>query len=208
VSRDTCPKCRICRRENAKLFLKGERCYTEKCAIERRPYAPGQHGQNRSKSSEYGNQLREKQKVRRSYGVSERQFRNYYAKAAVKKGITGDTLLQSLERRLDNVVYRLGFADSRCEARQLVRHAHITVNNRKVDIPSYLVNTGDVVSVKEKSRAKVVVTRSLGNIDKRGVPAWMELDKAKFAGTVKAMPAREDVSQQFQERMIVELYSK
>lgn len=208
MSRDTNPRCKQCRRENTKLFLKGERCYTEKCAIERRPYPPGQHGQGRRKFSEYGLQLREKQKVRRSYGVMEKQFHNYYTSAAKAKGITGENLLQLLERRLDNVIYRLGFADSRAEARQLVRHNHIQVNNKKLDIPSYLVRAGDVIVVKEKSRKATPIIRSLANIDKRGVPVWMELDRTAFTGTIKALPTREDVTQPFQEQLIIELYSK
>ena len=208
MARDTNPRCKQCRRENTKLFLKGERCYTEKCAIERRPYPPGQHGQGRHKFSEYGLQLREKQKVRRTYGVMERQFHNYYTQSASAKGITGENLLQKLERRLDNVVYRMGFADSRAEARQMVRHNHFIVNNKKVNIPSYMVQAGDVVTVKEKSRKASPINRALSNIDKRGIPVWMELDRDQYCGTIKALPTREDVTQPFQEQLIVELYSK
>jgi small subunit ribosomal protein S4 len=200
MARYTGPVCRLCRREDMKLFLKGDRCYTDKCGFERRAYAPGQHGQaRRRKQSNYGEQLREKQKVKRIYGIAERQFRGYYYKALRLKGVTGENLLVLLERRMDNIVYRFGFASDHAEARQLVRHGHFLVNGKKVNIPSYLVRTGDVVSVREES---------LGAVDRRGVPQWLELDKEKFEGRVKGMPAREDFTMPIREQLIVELYSK
>ncbi len=208
MARSTEARCRQCRRENMKLFLKGERCYTEKCAVERRPYPPGQQGQGRHKFSEYGIQLREKQKVRRIYGVLERQFRHYYAEAARRKGITGELLLSFLERRLDNVVYRLGFAASRTEARLLVRHGHIAVNGRRVTMPAFQVNTGMTVVIREGSRQVGRIAEALQNVEKRGVPDWLELDAKNFTGTVKAMPAREHITMPIQEQLIVELYSK
>ncbi len=208
MARSTIARCRQCRRENMKLFLKGERCFTEKCAMDRRPYPPGQQGQGRHKVSEYGLQLREKQKVRRIYGVLERQFRRYYAEAARTKGITGETLLTFLERRLDNVVYRLGFAASRNEARSLVRHGHIRVNNRRVNIASYLVKPGQTITVTTKSQQNVKVAEALQNVEKRGVPNWLELDGGKFSGMVKALPTRDDLTMPIQEQLIVELYSK
>jgi small subunit ribosomal protein S4 len=191
-----------------KLFLKGERCFTEKCAMERRPYPPGQAGQGRHKFSEYGIQLREKQKVRRIYGVLEKQFRHYYHEAARSKGVTGEALLNLLERRLDNTVYRLGFAASRTEGRLLVRHGHVQVNGRRCDIPSFLVRPGMTISVAEKSRKVGRVLEAVENVEKRGVPGWLELGSDKFSGTVKAMPTREDVTIPIQEQLIVELYSK
>jgi small subunit ribosomal protein S4 len=192
-----------------KLFLKGDRCYTDKCGFERRAYAPGQHGQaRRRKLSNYGEQLREKQKVKRIYGIAERQFRGYYYKALRLKGVTGENLLVLLERRMDNIVYRMGFASDHAEARQLVRHGHFTVNGKKVNIPSYLVRTGDVVAVREKSRKVNRIVESLGAVDRRGVPQWLELDKDKFEGRVKGMPAREDFTMPIREQLIVELYSK
>lgn len=200
--------CRLCRRENMKLFLKGERCMTEKCAFERRPYPPGQHGQGRHKFSEYGIQLREKQKVRRIYGVLERQFRRYYEEAARRGTITGETLLQLLERRLDNVSYRLGFAASRAEGRMLVRHGHVYVNGKRVNIPSFQVKPGMVITVKDKSQKVGRVMEAVQNAEKRGIPAWLELDAAKFTGVVKTLPTREDVQMPVQEQLIVELYSK
>lgn len=203
------PVCRLCRREEMKLFLKGERCYTEKCAYERRAYAPGQHGNaRRRKRSDYGEQLREKQKVRRIYGILERQFRNYYARASRMKGVTGENLLQLLERRLDNVIYRLGLAGNRAEARQLVLHRHVTVNGRRVNIPSFLVGKEAVVEIREKSRAMAKISDSLAAVDRRGVPAWLELDKEAFRGKVVAMPSREDIGLEIREQLIVELYSK
>lgn len=201
-------QCRLCRRENLKLFLKGERCNTEKCAMDRRPYPPGQAGQGRHKFSEYGIQLREKQKVRRIYGVLERQFRRYYEEAARQKGVTGEQLLTQLERRLDNVVFRLGFAASHGEARMMVRHGHIQVNGRKATIPSLLVKPGMKIVVKEKSREVGRIMEALQNVEKRGVPGWLELDSAAFTGMVKAMPTRDDVTMPIQEQLIVELYSK
>lgn len=202
------PVCRLCRRENLKMYLKGDRCYTDKCAIERRPYPPGQHGQNRVKFSEYGVQLREKQKVKRIYGILERQFRLYYDRASRKKGKTGEILLQLLEQRLDNVVFRMGFADTRAEARQLVRHSHVTVNGRKVNIPSYQVRVGDRISIREKSRKIERIQQALEAVDRRGVPSWLEVDKEKFEGVVKGLPVREELTLPIQEQLIVELYSK
>jgi small subunit ribosomal protein S4 len=208
VARDLGPKCRICRREGMKLFLKGERCLTEKCAIERRSYPPGEHGRGRIKQSEYLTQLREKQKARRYYGLLEQQFRTYYEKASRRSGVTGEELLRMLETRLDNVVYRLGFAVSRAQARQLVRHGHFRVNDRKVNIPSFQVKVGDVVAVKEKSRKVVRINEALEAVDRRGVPAWLDLDKGGFKGTVKSTPSRDDITMPIQEQLIVELYSK
>ncbi|HTE51301.1 MAG TPA: 30S ribosomal protein S4 [Kofleriaceae bacterium] len=203
------PVCRLCRREDMKLFLKGERCYTDKCGYERRSYPPGQHGQaRRRKRSDYGEQLREKQKVKRIYGIAERQFRGYYYKASRMKGVTGDNLIQLLERRLDNAVYRMGFASDHAEARQLVRHGHFKVNGRRVNIPSYLVRANDVVEVRDSSRAVTRIVEALGAVERRGVPRWMELDKDGFKATVKAMPARDDVTLPIREQLIVELYSK
>jgi small subunit ribosomal protein S4 len=208
VARHTGPVCRLCRREGTKLFLKGDRCFKEKCAFERRGYAPGQHGRRRSKIQGYGIQLREKQKVKRIYGVLERQFRNYFAKAAKSKGITGTMLLQMLERRLDNVVYRLGFASSRSMARQLVSHGHIQVNGRKVTVGSALVRPGSVIALREKSRKNEQVKICLDTAKGRGVPSWLELDADQFQGTVKQLPTREDIAMPVQEQLIVELYSK
>ena len=208
MARHTGPVCRLCRREGLKLFLKGDRCFKEKCAFERRGYAPGQHGRRRSKIQGYGIQLREKQKVKRMYGVLERQFRNSFAKAASTKGITGANLLQMLERRLDNVVYRLGFASSRSMARQLVAHGHLRVDGRKVDIPSSLVKPGNVISLRESSRKNEQVKICVDTAKGRGVPGWLELDADQFQGTVKQLPTREDVAAPIQEQLIVELYSK
>jgi len=191
-----------------KLFLKGERCFTEKCAMERRPYPPGQAGQGRHKFSEYGIQLREKQKVRRIYGVLEKQFRHYYKEAARSKAVTGDALLNLLERRLDNTVYRLGFSASRTEGRLLVRHGHVLVNGKRCDIPSFLVRPGMTLSVAEKSRKVGRVLEAMENVEKRGVPGWLELGSDKFTGTVKAMPNRDDITIPIQEQLIIELYSK
>jgi len=191
-----------------KLFLKGERCHTEKCAITRRNYAPGQHGQRRPKPSEYGLQLREKQKVKRIYGLLERQFQTYFAKAERRKGVTGETLLLLLERRLDSVVYLLGFASSRAQARQLVRHGHLLVNGRKVNIPSYLINSGDVIQVHERSRDLVPIKASLETVEQRGIPAWLALDKREFKGIVQQLPGRDQITLPIQEQLIVELYSK
>jgi small subunit ribosomal protein S4 len=200
--------CRLCRRENLKLFLKGERCYTDKCAIERRNYPPGQHGQARKKFSEYSLQLREKQKVKRMYGLLENQFRRTFAQAARTRGITGETLLVLLERRLDNVAYRLGFAGSRAEARLLVRHGHVLVNGQKVNIPSYIVRVGDVVSVKERSRQITRVLSAMEGAQRRGVPDWAELDRDTCSGRIKLLPTRSDITMPINEKLIVELYSK
>lgn len=208
LARYTKSFCRLCRRENLKLFLKGERCYTEKCAFERRGYPPGQHGQGRKKFSDYGAQLREKQKVKRLYGLLENQFHNTFEIADRKKGITGEILLSLLERRLDNTVYRLGFASSRNEARQLVRHNHFLVNQTKVNIPSYLVKPGDVIELREKSKKIVRILDALEGVARRGVPSWLELDKEQMKGSVRALPSREDITIPIQENLIVELYSK
>jgi small subunit ribosomal protein S4 len=190
------------------MYLKGERCYTDKCAIERRPYPPGQHGQGRSKFSEYGVQLREKQKVKRMYGLLESQFRGYYQHASARKGKTGENLLQALELRLDNVVFRLGFADTRNEARQLVRHGHVMVNGKLVNIPSFSVRPQQSIELREKSRKVVRISEALEAVDRRGLPPWLELDKKAFKGLVKQSPSREDLTMPIQEQLIVELYSK
>ncbi len=208
MARYTGSVCRLCRVEGLKLYLKGERCFTDKCAIERRNYAPGQHGQRRSKRSDYGLQLREKQKVKRMYGVLERQFRGYFKKAERQRGITGENLLFLLERRLDNVVYRLGLCGSRAEARQLVCHGHVMIEGRRVDIPSFLVNKGQKLQIKEKSRKIKRFQESLKSSERRGIPKWLSMDAANFAGTIVDMPTREDVSDEIQEQLIVELYSK
>ena len=203
------PVCRLCRREGMKLFLKGERCYTDKCGYERRSYPPGQHGQaRRRKRSDYGEQLREKQKVKRIYGIAERQFRGYYYKASRMKGVTGDNLIQLLERRMDNVVYRMGFSSDHAEARQLVRHGHFTVNGKKVNIPSYLVRPRDVVQVKEASQKMVRINEALAAVDRRGVPQWITMDKENFRGAINQLPSREDVTLPIREQLIIELYSK
>jgi len=201
--------CRLCRREGMKLFLKGERCYTDKCAFDRRGYPPGQHGQRRIKFSDYGIQLREKQKVRRIYGVSERQFRNYFAKADRQKGITGANLLILLERRLDNAIYRLGFATSRQEARQLVGGGHFAVNGRTVSIPSYLVKPNDVIEVREKSKEMQRIKEAVEGMARRGMPQWLALEKDSLKGMVKGWPDRAELTTPpIQEQLIVELYSK
>lgn len=208
MARYTGPSCRLCRRENTELYLKGERCYTDKCAIKRRSYPPGQHGQGRTKVTPYGIQLREKQKVRRIYGILENQFRGYFEKADRLKGVTGENLLFLLERRFDNVAYRLGFAPSRTEARQLVRHGHFTLNGRKANIPSIQIKAGDVIQLKEKSRKVMCVNESLESVVRRGIPQWLELDKDAYKGLVKTLPTREDITMPIQEQLIVELYSK
>ncbi len=208
MARYTGPSCRLCRRENTELFLKGDRCYTDKCAIKRRNYPPGQHGQGRSKTSDYGVQLREKQKVKRLYGLIEKQFRNYFDRADRMKGVTGENLLSLLERRLDNVVYRLGFASSRAEARQLVRHGHFSLNGRKATIPSMQVKAGDQIELREKSRAVTSINDSLDSVVRRGIPQWLELERDAFKGCAKALPVREDITTPIQEQLIVELYSK
>jgi small subunit ribosomal protein S4 len=208
LARYTGPSCRLCRRQNMELFLKGERCYTDKCAIKRRNYPPGQHGQGRTKVTDYGVQLREKQKVRRIYGILEMQFRSYFERADRMKGVTGENLLFLLERRLDNIVYRLGFASSRIEARQLVRHGHFRLNGKKVNIPSIQVKQGDVVELREKSRSIACINESLEGVVRRGITQWLELDKASYKGVIKSLPVREDITMPIQEQLIVELYSK
>lgn len=201
-------KCRICRREGCKLFLKGDRCFTGKCAFDRRPLAPGQHGRARKKVSEYATQLREKQKTRRTYGLLERQFHSYFTKADMQKGVTGTNLLVLLECRLDNVVYRLGFANSRNQARQLVRHGLFTLNGHKVNIPSIQLRVGDSVEIPEKNRQVKIFADAQETIGRRGIPNWLEADYDAFKGTVKAMPQREDIRTEVNEQLIVELYSK
>lgn len=209
MARYTGAACRQCRRENLKLFLKGDRCYSDKCAFERRAYAPGQHGQARfRKVSDYAIQLREKQKVKRIYGMLEGQFKKYFQMAERAKGITGENLLAFLERRLDNAIFRLGLASSRTQARQLVRHNHVQVNGRKVNIPSFLISVGDVISMREKSRKLSFINDSLDAVARRGVPSWLELDKDNFSGTVKSLPDRQEITMPIQEQLIVELYSK
>ncbi len=201
--------CRLCRRENLKLYLKGDRCYSDKCSIDRRTYPPGQHGQRRGgKISDYGLQLREKQKVRRLYGLSEKQFRLFFERADRSKGVTGTTLLVMLERRLDNVVYRLGFANSRAQARQMAKHNHFLVNGKKVNIPSYQVKAGDVIEVREKSNNIEAITEAVEAVVRRGMPQWLELEKDKLKGTVKTMPVRDDITMPIQENQIIEFYSK
>lgn len=200
--------CKFCRRENMKLFLKGDRCFTDKCSFDRRPYPPGQHGQSRLKFSEFALQLREKQKTKRYYGVYESQFRKYFAEADRLRGVTGTELLRLLETRLDNVVYSLGYASSRREARHLVAHAHFTVNGKKCNIPSYNVVKGDVVEVREKSRGVTKILASIDSVKKREIPAWLEADHGAFKGVVKDMPSRENVTLPVEENMIVEYYSR
>lgn len=201
-------KCRQCRREGGKLFLKGEKCYTSKCAVESRPFPPGQHGQRRTRLSDYASQLREKQKVRRIYGVLEKQFRNYYKKAVSTKGSTGDNLLQLLEGRLDNVVYRMGFSSSRSESRQLVRHNGISVNGARVNIPSYQVHPNDVISINEKSRAQIRVQSAMDLAQQRGIADWLDVDTKKMEGVYKTRPERSELPADINENLIVELYSK
>lgn len=201
--------CRLCRRENVKLFLKGDRCLSDKCAINKRNYAPGLHGQRRrTKLSEYGLQLREKQKVKRTYGLMESQFRSYFQKAARAQGVTGINLLVLLERRLDNVVYRMGFADSRAQARQLVRHGHMRVNGRKVNIPSFLIKQGDAVEPREKSRDLDVIRGNMEHIGQKQIPEWLHVDATAMRGVVQTLPSRDDITMPIQEQLIVELYSK
>lgn len=208
MAKYTDPKCRLCRREGMKLFLKGSRCHTEKCAFERKAYFPGQHGpEGRVRRSEFGNQLREKQRVRRIYGLLEKQFHNYYKKASRIPGNTGEVLLQMLERRLDNVVFRLGLTTSRTQARQIVRHGHVTVNKKRVDIPSFQVKSGDVVSLKERSKGLDTVKASLEARSGDQV-SWLSLNNAEVTGTVTRLPLREDIPMEIQEQLIVELYSK
>jgi small subunit ribosomal protein S4 len=200
--------CRLCRREGLKLFLKGDRCYSEKCAFERRGYAPGEHGQMRKKHSDYGVQLRAKQKLKRMYGLMEKQFRGYFEKADRQKGITGTNLLLFLERRLDNMVFRMGFANSRTEARQLVRHNHFLVSGKPVNIPSYLLKVGDDIQVREGSRKVERILDAMESIARRGVPQWLELDKGNYRGILKVLPTREELTMPVQEQLVVELYSK
>jgi len=209
LSRYTGSVCRLCRRENVKMFLKGDRCYSDKCAFDRRAYPPGQHGQRRGrKISDYGVQLREKQKVKRMYGLSENQFRLFFKKADRQRGITGTNLIVLLERRLDNVVYRLGFVNSRTQGRHFAKHNHFLVNGKKVNIPSYVIKIGDTIEIREKSRNIQIFGDSMEAVARRSVPAWLELDKEKFKGEVKVFPAREDITTPIQEQLIVELYSK
>jgi small subunit ribosomal protein S4 len=208
LARHTEAVCRLCRREGMKLFLKGDRCFKDKCSIERRNYPPGQHGRRRSKLLGYGIQLREKQKVKRIYGLLESQFRLTFARAERRKGITGANLLAELERRLDNVVYSLGFAASRAQARQLVRHGHVTVNGKKVTIPAFTVGKGDMVAIKEKSRVNEQIKASVETARARGVPGWLDLSPESFSGRVSELPKREDIKLPIAEQLIVELYSK
>lgn len=208
MARYTGAVCRLCRREGDKLFLKGERCYSAKCAMERRPYAPGQHGNRRSKISEYGLQLRTKQKAKRIYGVLETQFRNYYEKAAHQKGITGENLLILLEMRLDNVAYRAGLGRSRTEARQVVRHNHVLVNGKKVNIPSYQMKVGDVITVKEKSQSLQGIKTIIETTSSRTIPEWMDADLENFTAKVVEKPVRDQILIPVEETLIVELYSK
>ncbi|MEE4137715.1 MAG: 30S ribosomal protein S4 [Desulforhopalus sp.] len=209
MARNIGAACRRCRRENLKLFLKGDRCYSDKCSFERRAFGPGQHGQARfKKQSDYAVQLREKQKVKNMYGMLEGQFRLNFERAESQRGVTGENLLIMLERRLDNVVFRAGFASSRNQARQLVRHNHIRVNGRKVNIPSFLVSPGDEITLKEKSRANGTINENLEAVVRRGVPSWCELNKDAYKATMKALPNREELTMPIQEQLIVELYSK
>lgn len=208
MARYTGPKCRICRRLQAKLFLKGERCYKEKCGFERRNYAPGQHGQKGRKLQSYGLQLQEKQKMRYYYGLAEKQFKKTFEKAQRMKGVTGENLLSLLERRLDNVVYQLGFASSRAQARQLVRHGHILVNGRKANIPSYTVKVGQEISLRQALKENPQIQANMESARGRGIPSWLELDSTNLAGKVIALPSREDIKVPFQESLVVELYSK
>lgn len=208
MARYTEAQCRLCRRETMKLYLKGDRCYSDKCAIERRNYPPGQHGQGRGKLSDYGVQLREKQKIKRIYGLIEKQFESYFEEAERRKGVTGTNFLILLERRLDNTAYRMGFANSRSQARQLVRHGHFLVNGKKVDIPSFLLRPGDRVAVAESSRTLQIIVESVAALPRRGVVAWLEIDASKFEGTFRAFPAREEMNLPVQEQLVVEFYSK
>ena len=208
MARYTGSVCRICRRENMKLYLKGDRCYSDKCAYERRSYPPGQHGQGRGKLSGYGLQLREKQKIRRMYGILENQFKLYFKESDRQKGITGINLLVLMERRLDNTVYRLGFASSRAQARQLVRHGHFRINGKKVNIPSFLVKAGDTVAVRDRSQKSVTIQHAMEEVKGRGVPEWLQMQAEKFEGRVVSLPTRAMINLPFNEQLIVELYSK
>ena len=200
--------CRLCRRENIKLFLKGDRCYSDKCSFDRRSFPPGQHGQRRSKYSDYGVQLREKQKVKRMYGLSEKQFRLVFAKADRLKGVTGTNLLSLLERRFDNVVYKLGFVNSRTQGRHFIRHKHFLINGKRVDIPSYIVKVEDVIELREKSKKVQAVNDAMDAVVRRGIPSWLELEKDAMKGVVRGVPVRDDITVPIQEQLIVELYSK
>lgn len=208
MARMTGAVCRLCRREGEKLFLKSERCYTDKCGMERRKYPPGQHGQGRRKITDYGLQLREKQKAKRTYGLMENQFRICFANADKRKGVTGENLLIMLESRLDNVIYRMGFAASRPQARQLVRHSHVQVNGKKVNIPSFLVKAGDEISIREKSRKIPYIAESMETVIRRGVPNWVEIDRENFKAVFKSLPTREEIGGTINEQLIVELFSK
>jgi small subunit ribosomal protein S4 len=208
VAKYTGPVCRLCRREGEKLFLKGSRCMTEKCAIERRSYPPGQHGQARQRTSDYSLQLREKQKLKRIYGLQECQFRGIFERAERQSGVTGDTLLRLLECRLDNVVYRLGFGASRKEARQLVNHGHMLINGRKVKAPGALVKAGDAIEVRQKSREMLPIQGALAAVDGRGIPEWLELDRGAFKGMIRSLPTKEHIVLPVNEQMVVELYSR
>uniref|UniRef100_A0A7C4MNF6 Small ribosomal subunit protein uS4 n=1 Tax=Desulfatirhabdium butyrativorans TaxID=340467 RepID=A0A7C4MNF6_9BACT len=209
MARYTGSACRLCRRENQKLYLKGDRCYSDKCAFDKRGFPPGQHGQRRGrKISDYGVQLREKQKVKRLYGLSEKQFRIFFERAERQKGVTGHNLLIMLERRLDNVVYRMGFAHSRAQGRQYIAHCHFLINGKKVDIPSYQVKPGDTIELREKSRNIQAIVESMDAVVRRGIPQWIEVRKENLSGTVKSLPTRDDITTPIQEQLIVELYSK
>jgi small subunit ribosomal protein S4 len=208
VARYLGPACKICRREGSKLFLKGDRCFSNKCALERRAYAPGEHGQRRIKATDYSMQLREKQKMRRTYGVTEKQFRNYFRQAERLRGMPGENLICLIERRLDNIVYRMGFASSRAEARQLVGHGHFRVNGRRADIPSMLLRPGDVVEVRESSRDLLVFKEAVDSAKRRPIPSWLEVDAQALRGTVRSWPTREEVSLPIQEELVVAIYSK
>jgi small subunit ribosomal protein S4 len=208
MARYTGPVCRLCRREGTKLFLKGDRCFSDKCSVDKRQYAPGQHGQNKPRLTEYGVQLREKQKVKRMYGLQEKQFAGTMARASRMRGRAGENLLQLLERRLDNVVFRLGFATSRAEARQLVQHGHFAVNGRTVTVPSFIVRANNQIVLRESSRQIARIVGALDALESKSVPGWLEMEKASFTGVVKALPAREDVTMPIEEQLIVELYSR
>lgn len=208
MARYTGPLCRLCRRESEKLFLKGDRCYTDKCAVERRKYPPGQHGQRRRKFSDYAIQLREKQKTKETYNLLEKQFKNYFHLAEKKKGVTGSNLLQLLERRLDNVVYRLSFVSNRRQARQLVLHGHFNVNGKRVNIPSYLISVGDVIGMKDTSKKLDIVKDNIEKITHRGLPSWVEMDTDNLIGRILHLPERDEIALPVQEQLIVELYSK
>ncbi len=208
MARYTGPRCRLCRREGIKLYLKGERCYTEKCALSRKSFPPGQNMPSRRKVTEYGIQLREKQKVRRVYGVLENQFRNYFHKAERQSGVTGDNLFSILERRFDNVIYRIGLGSSRTEARQLIRHGHFAINGKKVDIPSYLLKAGDVIEVREKSKSKTRLKENIETAGERTVPEWLEYDAERAVGRVVSLPSRDHVDIPIEDALVIELYSR